>query len=60
MRPATDVVSCCCWRRWPPLPSPDPSPDEFVPIDEVPPQEQMPAIALVVAAYGFVWMALVV
>ena len=37
---------------------PQPSPDEFVPISEVPPQEQIPAINLVASAYGFVWLAL--
>jgi CcmD family protein len=32
-------------------------PKEFVPIDEVPPGEQIPAINMVAAAYGFVWVA---
>ena len=31
--------------------------EEFVPIDELPPQEQVPAAPLVVAAYIFVWVA---
>ena len=30
---------------------------EFVPVDEVPQGEQIPAINLVAAAYGFVWVA---
>ena len=34
-------------------------PKEFVPVDEVPPGEQIPAINLVAAAYGFVWIAVV-
>lgn len=38
---------------------PKPSPDEFVPVAEAPPGEQIPAIPLVAAAYGFVWVALV-
>jgi len=38
---------------------PQPSPDEFVPISEVPPQEQIPAITLVATAYGVVWVAVV-
>lgn len=38
---------------------PKPSPDEFVPVTEAPPGEQIPAIPLVAAAYGFVWVALV-
>ena len=32
-------------------------PKGFVPVDEVPPGEQIPAINLVAAAYGFVWLA---
>ena len=38
---------------------PKPSPDEFVPMAEVPPEEQIPAINLVAAAYGFVWIVIV-
>jgi len=33
-------------------------PKEFVPVDEVPPGEQIPAINLVAAAYGFVWLVM--
>ena len=36
---------------------PQPSPDEFIPISEVPPEEQIPAITLVASAYGLVWVA---
>ncbi len=36
---------------------PKPSPDEFVPLSEIPPEERIPAINLVAAAYGFVWVA---
>jgi CcmD family protein len=32
-------------------------PKEFVPVDEVPPGEQIPAINMVAAAYGFAWVA---
>ena len=32
-------------------------PKEFVPVDDVPPGEQIPAINMVAAAYGFVWVA---
>jgi CcmD family protein len=35
-----------------------PSPDEFVPVSEIPPEEQIPAINLVAAAYAFVWVAM--
>ena len=31
-------------------------PKEFVPVDDVPPGEQIPAINLVATAYGFVWV----
>lgn len=52
------IVACCAL---PALVSgqPVPSPDEFVPISEIPPQEQIPAINLVATAYAFVWLALV-
>lgn len=33
--------------------------DEFVPIDQLPPEEQMPAAPMVVAAYGFIWVAFI-
>ena len=33
-------------------------PKEFVPVDEIPPGEQIPAINMVAAAYGFVWVAM--
>ena len=32
--------------------------DEFVPISELPPAEQMPSAPLVVAAYAFAWLAI--
>ncbi len=38
---------------------PQPSPDEFIPLSEVPPEEQIPAFPLIAAAYGFVWVAVV-
>lgn len=31
--------------------------DEFVPMSEVPPEDQLPAAPLLVAAYAFVWVA---
>jgi CcmD family protein len=31
---------------------------EFVPVDELPPSEQLPSAPLLVAAYAFVWIAL--
>lgn len=32
--------------------------DEFVPISELPPQDQLPSAPLLIAAYAFVWLAL--
>jgi len=32
--------------------------DEFVPISQLPPQDQLPAAPLLVTAYSFVWLAL--
>ena len=34
--------------------------DEFVPINELPPDEQLPAAPLLIGAYAFVWVALMV
>ncbi|MEQ1896478.1 MAG: CcmD family protein [Vicinamibacterales bacterium] len=34
--------------------------DEFVPIDELPQQEQIPAANLLIPAYAFVWVAVLV
>jgi CcmD family protein len=45
-----------------PQPAPQPAPpaatDEFVPISQLPPQDQLPAAPLLVTAYAFVWIAL--
>lgn len=35
-----------------------PSQSEFVPVDDIPQGEQIPAFTMVGAAYGFVWVAL--
>ncbi len=32
-------------------------PKEFVPVDDIPQGEQIPAINMVAAAYGFAWVA---
>lgn len=37
-----------------------PPQETFVPVDELPPEEQLPAAPLLVAAYAFVWVALLV
>ena len=42
-------------------PAPQPQPqqqDEFVPVSQLPAQDQLPAAPLLVTAYAFVWIAL--
>ena len=41
-----------------PQPEPPKPTDEFVPVSQLPPQDQLPAAPLLIAAYGFVWVAL--
>jgi CcmD family protein len=41
-------------------PAPSGAPDQFVPFKSLPAQQQLPAERLVMAAYGFVWAALLV
>ena len=41
-----------------PQPAPPAATDEFVPISQLPPQDQLPAAPLLVTAYAFVWVAL--
>ena len=36
---------------------PPQTPSEFVPIDQLPPADQMPSAPLLIAAYTFVWIA---
>jgi CcmD family protein len=38
-------------------PPPQPQ-DEFVPVSELPPQDQLPSAPLLIGAYAFVWLAL--
>jgi CcmD family protein len=40
-----------------PPPRPKPAEDEFVPIDQLPPGEQLPAAPLLIAAYSVAWLA---
>jgi CcmD family protein len=35
-----------------------PGQEEFVPLSEIPPEEQIPAFTLVAVAYGVVWLVL--
>ena len=39
---------------------PQPAQEEFKPIGELPPGEQLPAARLLIAAYAFVWIAMMV
>jgi CcmD family protein len=41
----------------PPRPPPQ---DEYVPLDQLPPQAELPAAPMVIAAYTFVWVAFLV
>ena len=41
-----------------PQPEPPKPTDEFIPISQLPPQDQLPAAPLLVTAYSFVWIAL--
>jgi len=38
-------------------PPPKPAEDEFVPVDQLPPNEQLPAAPLLIAAYSVAWIA---
>lgn len=42
-----------------PRPQPPPAQEEFVPLSEIPPDEQIPAFTLVASAYALVWLALI-
>ncbi len=54
------VLCCLLLLAAPVAAQPQPPTDEFIPMSEVPPEEQIPAITLVAAAYGFVWVAVLV
>lgn len=38
---------------------PPPGQEEYLPIDQLPPTEQLPGGVFVVIAYGFIWVALI-
>lgn len=42
----------------PPESQPPKQTDEFVPVSQLPPQDQLPAAPLLVIAYAFVWLVL--
>ncbi len=39
-------------------PQPPAAQDEFVPIDEIPPEDQLPAAPLLIGAYAVAWVAI--
>jgi CcmD family protein len=43
-----------------PRPAPPAAQDEYVPLSELPPDEQLPAVPLVFIAYGLIWLAVLV
>jgi CcmD family protein len=44
----------------PPRPAPPAAQDEYVPLSELPPDEQLPAVPLVFIAYGVIWLAVLI
>ena len=55
---AADALSQSVAQQPQPQPAPPAATDEFVPISQLPPQDQLPAAPLLVTAYAFVWIAL--
>jgi CcmD family protein len=49
------LLAAAAWVSQPP-----PAQGEFVPINQLPPGDQLPAAPLLIAAYAFVWIALMV
>ena len=49
------LLAAAKWTSQPP-----PAQGEFVPINQLPPGDQLPAAPLLIAAYAFVWIALMV
>ena len=52
------VLICVVGAAQQPQPAPPAATDEFVPISQLPPQDQLPAAPLLISAYAFVWVAL--
>ena len=53
---ATVLLAAPAWA----LQQPPPPKGEFVPIEQLPPGDQLPSAPLLVAAYAFVWLAVMV
>jgi CcmD family protein len=56
----TTVSACCAWLLGTSAWAFQPPQREFVPVSQLPPTEQMPAAPLLISAYAFVWLALMV
>jgi len=56
---AAITIGTSVWAQ-PPSPTPPPQPEEFVPLDQLPPGAELPAAPMVVAAYAFIWVAFLV
>ena len=52
------ALSVGTWAQAPQKPTP-PAQEEFVPLSEIPAEEQIPAFTLVGGAYAFVWVVLI-
>ncbi len=44
----------------PPAATPPPATDGFVPVTDLPPEEQLPAAPLVLSAYAIIWVAVLI
>ena len=53
--PVVTPVMAYAQQSQPARPRPPAAQDEFVPVTDLPPAEQMPAGPLVLGAYGFMW-----
>ena len=53
---AAVLIAAPAWAQ-PSQPNPNQQ-NEFVPMKDIPPQEQLPAPKMVAAAYGFAWVAI--
>ena len=71
----TPIIAACCvmWLAIaaptrgqqpapasPPRTAPPAAQDEYVPVSDLPPDEQLPAVPLVFIAYGLIWLAVLV
>ena len=52
------LLLCAPLAAQQPQPPPQQQQDEFVPVSQLPAQDQLPAAPLLVTAYAFVWIAL--